>query len=206
MRLSTRHAAVLIGLLVLFRGVAADAGPTIKIIDLAEGGLQVTYDPANAYDAAEIDQPTETAKIRGTIPQNVVDPNGTIPRAAFAAVVLLEFPGGPISDVITLNISTVDPGTPNAVTKFLLTFQSDVEGGDPLTNPVPDPQHRNELVENGKLQDISALFVRSDGAMPMLDTTPAFTVMVQSDAPEPSTIALAAIGGLALLSYGRRRA
>lgn len=190
---------------------AAGAGPiTITFKDVGEQ-LEVIVDPANSTQKPVIDQPSETAKVRGVIPQGLVAPKGAIPRAASAAVVLLEGKGGPVSDVITLDISTVGmpenfDGTTIIVftTKYLLTLTSDVEGQPALMNPVPDRQHRNELVEDGSEQNISALFIDTLGNR--LDTTPAFTVKVSSDVvPEPSTLTLLGLGSLGLLGCMRRR-
>jgi hypothetical protein len=200
----------LAGFLLLLCCGAARAGPiTITFKDVGER-LEVTVDPANATQPPVIDQPSETAKVRGIIPQGLVAPRGAIPRATFAAVVLLEGKGGPVSDVITLDIATIGmreefDGTIIIVftTKYLLTLTSDVEGQPALMNPVPDPRHRNELVEDGTEQNISALFVDTLGNQ--VDTTPAFTVKVSSDpVPAPSSLVLLGTGLAGLLGYGWR--
>jgi len=191
---------LLVGLLLLLWCDTVSAVPLITITDLVEGGLKVTYDPADAFGAAQIDQNAETAVIRGPIPQNLVSPNGPIPRATFAAVVLLEGADGLISDTVTIDISSSGD-----VTNFRLNFNSDVEGQPALTNPVQDPRHRNELVEKGTAQDISALFVQSQDPMPILDISPVFIIKVQSDIREPASLFLLGSGLIVLILSARLR-
>jgi hypothetical protein len=102
-----------------------------------------------------------------------------------------------ISDTVSINISTSD------VTKYMLTFTSDIEGQPPPSAPVVDPKHRNELVEDGTAQDVSKIFVQLQDPMPILDISPALTIMIQSDAhvPEPSSGALLYMGLATVLGY-----
>jgi hypothetical protein len=114
-------------------------------------------------------------------------------NATFNTAVTLIEPGGSASDFVVLSAVA----TPTGVQSWTLNFFSDLEGGLPvilleLVGPAAQVQ------ETGGLQDISGLFLDSDGVNRI---TPLFNVLVQSDlepVPEPSTPVLLGSGLAAL--------
>lgn len=113
----------------------------------------------------------------------------------FAEVVLTE-PGQPTigSDLITIEGRDTGPGGGSDFVRF--TFLSDFSG------PISIPIGAATLEENGMFQEIAHLFVdKSDPANPR-SLPDSFSIQVRSDLPEPSTLALLAVGFFAL---GRNR-
>jgi hypothetical protein len=120
-------------------------------------------------------------------------------NATFNTAVTLTEPGGGASDFIVL--SAVSTG---GVQSWTLNFFSDPEGGFPpiLVSLVGPP---TLVPETGGVQDISGLFLDSDGQTRI---TPLFNVLVQSDVepvPEPSTWLLFGSGLAGMMLWRRLR-
>ena len=103
-------------------------------------------------------------------------------NATFNTAVTLIEPDGTASDFVVLSAVA----TPTGVQSWTLNFFSDAESGLPkiLLELVGPP---TTVLENGTLQDISGLFLNSDGVSRI---DPLFSIMVQSDleaVPEPAT-------------------
>ncbi|HTE88462.1 MAG TPA: PEP-CTERM sorting domain-containing protein [Terriglobales bacterium] len=119
-------------------------------------------------------------------------------NATFNTAVTLLEPDGTASDFIVLSAVA----TPAGVQTWTLNFFSDTESKLPvilleLVGPAAQVQ------ETGGLQDISALFLDSDGVNRI---TPLFNVLVQSDieaVPEPSTWLLLGSGVAILIVWKR---
>jgi hypothetical protein len=95
-----------------------------------------------------------------------------------------------ISDTVVLTLSG-QQANPNNMT-IDLRFRSDNLGGNVLT-PVPGGV---DIIENGLFQSLNA-------NLPTQLTE--LSVSIRSDIPEPSSLALLAVGALSLLSYASRK-
>jgi hypothetical protein len=108
-------------------------------------------------------------------------------------------PGLPDQGVFLIEPATGNLSDALWVQQGFFYFESDVN--DQLTHIPPTIPFLAPIAETGLLQDLSSKFLTSAG-LPL----PAGTVQVQSDVevPEPSTMALAGFGMLALLMKLRR--
>jgi hypothetical protein len=137
----------------------------------------------------------------GLAPVDITLPEGGATATEFLPA-FAPAPGLPDQGVIMF-----EPGTPAGalsdaiwVQQGFFYFESDVN--EQLTHVPPTIPFGPPIAETGLLQDLSPLFHTSTGA-----PLPLGTVQVQSDleVPEPSTMALASFGLLALLMKLRSR-
>jgi hypothetical protein len=105
-------------------------------------------------------------------------------------VIALEAFTTDVSDIISLHVA---PGTPPGTTTINYDFASDAE--TPLTY-VPNPSLDVIMHETGAFQTIYSQILDADHSL---------IIQFASDAPEPATLALLAIG-LAGIGFSRQRA
>jgi len=123
----------------------------------------------------------------GFRPSTPTQPHG----ATFNTAVELIESNGSISDIIELSIVSIADVTGASLGQnWTLNFFSDTEGGAALQHLTGLVGAAVQVQETGSSQDISGLFLDSDGRTRI---TPLFNVLVQSDlnaVPEPSTLVL----------------
>ncbi|MEO8714425.1 MAG: PEP-CTERM sorting domain-containing protein [Acetobacteraceae bacterium] len=132
-----------------------------------------------------------------TVPLGVATlPFSSGPPAIASSVLLLEPGGGAVSDIATIFATlTGSTGTTVSYSLELDFLSSDMGGLD------PPPGFIASVDETGELLDISDLLFA-----PFTDRTgivPTFGILVQSDIPEPGTMALLGTGLLGL-AWGAR--
>jgi hypothetical protein len=143
---------------------------------------------------AEADEPVSVTSFIGI--------RSGVHNATFNTAVTLVEPDGTASDFVVLSAVA----TPAGAQSWSLTFFSDAaERGLPvILLELVGPATR--VVEDGTLQDISGLFLNSDGVTRI---APLFNVLVQSDlepVPEPATSLLLGSGLMGLALWRKRSA
>jgi hypothetical protein len=178
---------------------------TINFVEGLEGTLvNVTTNltgPTGTGSAPTISVTPETASVDG-FHFPAISPSPVFGGAAgMTSAGLVEFLGGPLSDLVIVQaLAITDCQVVGLCQELRISFFSDVEGGPPLESLLPNAgTFGGSLVENGMLQDLSAL----------LNTLPeGLIVKVQSDAPEvpePASLTLLTVGLCGLGFIWRKR-